>query len=70
MFLQCCKSKQEHCFSTSSQQTEIADADNLNYDEINLLKNGDIIMRQGRGALSLSISSKLNETYKLSHSEY
>jgi hypothetical protein len=69
MFLNGCKSKQEHFFYESSQSKIMSTTDNdtLTCDEINLLRNGDIIMRQGRGAISLTISARLNEKYKLSH---
>jgi hypothetical protein len=69
MFLFCCKNKQEHFFNTSLQNKikPTSNCDTLTCDEINLLCNGDIIMRQGRGAISLAISSQLNEKYKLSH---
>jgi hypothetical protein len=45
----------------------MSNIDTLDACEINSLKNGDIIMRQGRGATSLAISAHLNENYKLSH---
>jgi hypothetical protein len=69
MFLICCKNKQEHSFYESSQNavTATSDYDTLSCEEINLLQNGDIIMRQGRGAISLAISARLNEKYKISH---
>ncbi|MDR0420963.1 MAG: hypothetical protein LBH30_05890 [Prevotellaceae bacterium] len=69
MFLICCKNRQEHFFDTSSQN-EIrltTDNDTLTCDEINLLRNGDIIMRHGKGLISLAISAHLNEKYRLSH---
>ena len=61
IFLLCCKSKQEYSFLQN--HTNVSNYDNSSNAEINLLRNGDIIMRQGRGAISLS----LNEKYKLSH---
>ncbi|MDR2125766.1 MAG: hypothetical protein LBP63_02900 [Prevotellaceae bacterium] len=69
MFLIGCKSRQEHSFYESSQNpiTSTSDCDTLTCEEISLLRSGDIIMRQGRGAISLAISAHLNEKYKLSH---
>ncbi|MDR2064979.1 MAG: hypothetical protein LBP85_04650 [Prevotellaceae bacterium] len=69
MFLSGCKSRQEHSFYEPLQNTIIStsDYDTLTREEINLLHNGDIIMRQGRGAVSLTISARLNEKYKISH---
>ncbi|MDR0753813.1 MAG: hypothetical protein LBF04_00285, partial [Prevotellaceae bacterium] len=69
MFLFGCKSRQEHSFYEPSQNTVIStsDYDTLSSEEINLLQNGDIIMRQGRGIISLAISAQLNEKYRLSH---
>ena len=67
IFLLCCKGKQEYSFSQNQTKMGSAGCDSLSNDEINLLQNGDIIMRHGRGAISLSITAKLNEKYKLSH---
>ena len=68
MFLFCCKSKQEHSFSTPQNKLIISkNTDTLSVEEINLLQNGDIIMRHGRGAISLGISAQLNEEHRLSH---
>ena len=68
MFLFCCKSKQEHSFFVQQSKTIISPStDNLSVEEINLLQNGDIILRHGRGVISLGISAQLNEEYKLSH---
>jgi hypothetical protein len=63
IFYTCCKNKQNP-ISASNQTTN---TDTLDVFEINMLRNGDIIMRQGRGPISLAISAKLNEKYKLSH---
>jgi len=68
VFLLCCKSKQEYAFSQNPTKSENkSTCDSLSIAETKLLRNGDIIMRQGRGAISLAISAQLDEKYKLSH---
>lgn len=68
IFLQCCKDRQENSFVQKQAEPEIeSNRDSLSNAETQLLRNGDIIMRQGRGAISMSISTQLNEKCMLSH---
>ncbi len=57
LFLYNYRTEQEHSFSTYT----------LSKKEINLLQNGDIILRHGYGMASDIIVKTLNEKYDISH---
>lgn len=54
-------------YEYKSEQEQFYNKYRLSKEEIALLEDGDIVLRQGFGLVSESISKTLNEEYKISH---